>query len=277
MPNLILGSKSPLFTMVPSLQILGTVPIFVLGVCLGSFLNCVIYRLEKKQSFLKGRSFCPKCHHQLTFLDLIPILSFIFLKGKCRYCGEKISWHYPLVELASGVIFLLNFWHLGFRFDLLSGIWFLDLTYLVLISCFLIIIFVYDFKYYLIPDKIIWPAIGISLIFNLSKTTFFPSLLTGLAGGSFFFLIWLISQGKWMGFGDVKLAFLLGLFLGFPKTLLAFFLSFLIGAIIGIGLVIFGKKKFQDEIPFGPFLISSGFLSLFWGEKIISYYFKIFG
>ena len=127
--------------------------IFLFGLTIGSFLNCVIYRLEKSESFLKGRSYCPNCKHILGWQDLIPVFSFLILKGKCRYCQQKISWQYPLVELFTGLIFLFVFY-------------ILHSTFYILISCFLIVIFVYDLKYSLIPDKIIYPAIILSLIFN---------------------------------------------------------------------------------------------------------------
>jgi len=244
--------------------------IFFFGLFVGSFLNCVIYRLETKQSFLRGRSFCPYCKHKLSWRDLIPVFSFLFLRGRCRYCGKKISWQYPLVELATGVLFILIFWHLGFGFDLTLGFW-------ILLTCFLIIIFVYDLKHYIIPDKVIYPAIAISFFYVLifQRTLFFNFFLSALGAGLFFFLIYLISQGKWLGFGDVKLAFLMGLFLGFPKILPALFLSFFIGAIIGVGLVLAKKKGLKSEVPFGPFLVTGTFLSLFWGLPLIKFYLKI--
>ena len=130
--------------------------IFVLsfGLIVGSFLNCVIYRLEEGKSFLKGRSFCPDCKHTLSWRDLIPLLSFLILKGKCRYCQKKISWQYPSVELSTGILFLLIF-NYTFPNLLATGYW-------LLVASFLIIIFVYDLKHYVIPDKVIYPAIMVS-------------------------------------------------------------------------------------------------------------------
>ena len=134
--------------------------IFLFGLLFGSFLNSVIYRLEIGGSFLKGRSYCPHCKHKLIWQDLIPVLSFLFLKGKCRYCQKPISWQYPLVELATGFIFLLFF---------LTSLNLNNFTYvyLLIMSCFLIIVFVYDLKHYIIPDKIIYPAILVSGIWYL--------------------------------------------------------------------------------------------------------------
>jgi len=251
--------------------------IFIFGLLIGSFLNCLIYRLEKKENFLKGRSYCPHCHHQLNWSDLIPILSFIFLKGKCRYCHKPISLQYPLVEISTALIFLLifNFQFSIFNQFLISN--FLNLAYLFLVSCFLIVIFVYDFKYYLIPDKVIYLAILIVFIYRLFGTSkpFLNPLFSGFGAAAFFFLLWFISRGRWMGFGDVKLGFLMGFFLSFPNILVALFFAFIIGAIIGIGLIIAGKKTLKSQVPFGPFLILGTFIALFWGDKIINWYLRL--
>jgi len=283
--------------------------IFLLGLAIGSFLNCVIYRLaasergaasseaslahsgreprpdgserEKWNSFLKGRSYCPKCKRKLSWQDLVPVFSFIFLRGKCRYCKKPISLQYPIVELATGIIFLSIF------FVFSSNIY--AIAYLLLLSCFLILIFVYDLKHYIIPDGAVFSAIGISFVYRLwefriwdlfrnwdlgfrNLESMWIVLLSAVGASTFFLLIFLVSQGRWMGFGDVKLAFFMGLFLGFPNILAALFLAFLIGAIIGVCLIIFGKKKFSSEVPFGPFLIMGTFLALLFGEKLISWY-----
>lgn len=242
--------------------------IFLFGLSVGSFLNCVIYRL----ALPKGRSYCPHCKHALGWQDLIPVLSFIILKGKCRYCQQKISWQYPLVELFTGALFVLISYILGLGFDLTFGFW-------ILISCFLIIIFVYDLKHFIIPDKVIYPAIAVTFLYNLilnSKFSILNSLIAALGAAIFFLIIVLISQGKWMGLGDVKLAFLMGLFLSFPNVLVALFLAFLIGAIIGVGLILAKRKTLKSEVPFGPFLVIGTFIALFWGERITQWYLDLF-
>lgn len=266
--------------------ILNTI-IFLFGLVVGSFLNCVIYRLEKKESFLRGRSYCPHCKHILKWYDLIPILSYLFLLGRCRYCATKISTQYPLVELATALIFLLIV-RLAEGFPPLVSLPIgqeLFLTvYLFLVACFLIIIFVYDLKHYIIPDKIVFPAIGVVLLYNLfllftgdySLSRFFNMIYAGFFPALFFFTIFLISQGKWLGFGDVKLVFLMGLFLGYPQILVGLFLGVLFGGIIGLGLVIFAKKKLKSEIPFGPFLVTGTFLALFLGQNLINWYLNLF-
>ena len=242
--------------------------VFIFGLCIGSFLNCFIYRLEQKKS-LSGRSFCPHCKHTLSWLDLIPVFSFLFLGGKCRYCKKKISWQYPLVEIATGIIFLLIFKFLNFYN-------FLNLFFLFYVAAVLIIIFIYDLKHYLIPDKVLFPAIIIALVYRIfgNFSLLENYLLAALIASGFFLFFFLVSKGRWMGFGDVKLAVLLGLLLGFPNILAGLFLAFFFGAIIGLILMVLKKKGLKSEIPFGPFLIAGTFIALFWGSEIIQLWLK---
>lgn len=267
--------------------------IFLSGLAVGSFLNCVIHRLEISYlrggrgrlfpaGLLKARSYCPNCKHILSWSDLIPLFSFLILKGKCRYCSQKISWQYPIVELTTGILFLLIIAMYSNNYA--------SSVYLLLISCFLIVIFVYDLKHYIIPDKVVYPAIVIAflyqIVFNFQLpisitnfqfliTNFYPPFLSALGVATFFLLIVLISKGRWIGIGDIKLAFLMGLFLGFPNILVALFLAFFFGAIIGIGLIMAGKKTLKSELPFGPFLVTGTFLALFWGHQIINWYLNL--
>ncbi len=284
--------------------------IFVFGLCIGSFLNCVIYRLPDESPTghsdgpatmpakralggersllrkLQGRSFCPSCKHVLSWKDLAPVFSFIFLCGKCRYCHKKISIQYPLVEAVTGLVFFLIYYFFisqgstvnftGMKFTV-----YLNLAFLFYVSSVLIIIFVYDLKHYIIPDKILFPAIGIAFVYrifqNLSPVSIGGYFSAALIGSGFFLFIFLISGGRWIGFGDVKLAILLGLILGFPNILAGLFLAFFLGAIIGIILMIFGKSagwRIKSEIPFGPFLITGTFIALFFGNAIINWYLK---
>jgi len=258
--------------------------IFVFGLCAGSFLNVVIFRLEFPNfSFWKNlggknRSQCRNCKHQLNWQDLFPVFSFLFLKGRCRYCKEKISWQYPLVELATGVIFFLIF-----HAQIISVLnWnflnILSLIFFFYIACVLIIIFVYDLKHYIIPDKILFPSIIITFIYQLflNFNLIGNYLIAGLIGTGFFLAIFLLSKGNAIGFGDVKLAFLIGIFLGLPNILTALFLAFFFGAIISIILMIFYDKKMKSEIPFGPFLVLGTFLALFYGTEIINWYLNLF-
>lgn len=235
--------------------------IFVFGLVVGSFLNVVINRLKTKESIFKSRSHCPFCKKQLAWYELIPILSFIIQKAKCRKCKKKISWQYPLVEFFTGLIFVLIVFYF-FDFTLFSII---NICFLFLISCFLIVIFVYDLKHYLVPDEIIYPAIIVAFLhrlqFPISNYQFpinfqlpiFNYLLAGFIGGLFFFIIVFISKGKWMGIGDIKIGVLMGLLLGLSNLLTALFLAFLSGAIVSTILLILKKKTLKSEIPFGHF------------------------
>ena len=262
--------------------------IFILGISVGSFLNVVICRLKTKETILFNRSYCPKCRAVLKWYDLIPVLSFLLQKGRCRYCNAKISWQYPIVEISTGLLFLLivqNYVILSVSegsyaiittrfFASLRMTDFLNLIYYFIIVSFLIIIFVYDLKHYIIPDRIIYPGIIISLLYLLAAAaaaydSLFSYFLSAFIASGFFLALVLVSEGKWMGLGDVKLSFLMGLILGWPNILFALFLSFLSGAVIGIGLIIFGKKGFKSQIPFGPFLAGSTILVMFYSLYLI--------
>ena len=252
--------------------------IFLLGLCVGSFLNSVIYRLKTEESILISRSHCPYCQHLLGFWDLIPLFSFIFLRGRCRYCKKRISWQYPLVELASGILFVLfSLKILSFELSAL----FFQLSKLILPLFFvslLIIIFVYDLKWSLIPDKIVWLGITIALLalfFQFPRL--FSHLLAGGLAGGFFLLMVLVSGEKWMGWGDVKLGLLMGLILGWPDVLIALFLSFIFGALVGITLVLAKKKTLKSQIPFGPFLSGATIIVLLVGKELLNWYFGLLG
>ena len=234
--------------------------VLALGLVIGSFLNVVIYRLPRGLGFVRGRSFCPKCKHKINWFDNVPVISFLILKGRCRFCGGKISWRYPLIELLAGALFYLSYLsHLSF------------LSYLLI--CGLVVIFFIDLEHQIIPDEIVIPLSILFLVYFLMTN---PQLLitnyliTALISFLFLYFIFLLTKGKGMGFGDVKLAFLMGLVLGFPKIVVAFYLAFLTGAFIGIILILLGKAKLKQKIAFGPFLVFGTIFSLLWGEKIVT-------
>lgn len=264
---------------------------FCIGLIVGSFLNCAIYRTKNGQSFLKGRSFCPKCKHKLSWADLVPLLSFFKLSGKCRYCGKPISVQYPAVEFATAVLFSAaaiklvppsaDLWQLSLPAML-------ALVYYWVLIAFLIIIFVYDLKWYIIPDEAVFSILGASAVFHAGNF-FYEFFLTGnanfenlanpilssITAFSFFLAIFLVSSGRWMGFGDVKYSAAMGMMLGFPDILVGLFLSFFLGAIIGLSLIASDKKQFSSEIPFGPFLVSGTMAALFFGRDLIYLYLGI--
>ncbi len=255
--------------------------IFILGTIVGSFVNCLVWRINQKETIL-GSSYCPKCKHKLGFFDLFPILSFICLKANCRYCKEKISWQYPIVEILVGLLFVFVYYFTGF--DLLSNdftnIKFYELIFRLILTTILTAAFIYDFKYFIIPDRLTFSGIGLAFLWLISA--FFHGYYTEMQvlgfifsamGAAFFlFLIWFFSQGKAMGFGDVKLVFLLGLLLGWPLIIPSLFIAFFLGAFIGILLIIFRKKQMKSEVPFGPFLIMGTYIGLAWGKDILSWY-----
>jgi leader peptidase (prepilin peptidase)/N-methyltransferase len=247
--------------------------IFLFGLAVGSFINCLVYRVEKKESFLFKSSYCPKCGHKLAWFDLIPLLSFVLLKGKCRYCQKEISLQYPIIELAVGILFVLIFFNFGISL--------LSLFYFLLIFS-LLSIFLFDLKFSTIPDKIIFPSIFVVLIFYLIfflKTNYFPAeilsnfFLAAVLSSLFFFAIYFFSKGRAMGFGDVKLGFLLGLIFGFPKIILILWLAFIIGGPIALCLIFLKKKNLKSEIPLGPFLIIASFIIIFLGDIILSLFY----
>ena len=251
--------------------------IFIFGLTIGSFLNVIICRLETKKSIFFARSHCPKCGAILKWYDLIPIISFLIQKNRCRYCKKKISWQYPMVEIITGLLFLLIFF---FNFAQDKNFHFINLSYYLIIVCFLIIIFVYDLRHYIIPDKIVFPGIIIALIYNflnygLLNTDYrllLINLLSAFLASGFFLSLVLISKGKWMSLGDVKLVFLMGIILGWPSISFALLLSFFSGAIIGISLILFGKKGLKSQIPFGPFLSGATILVILLGSRLFYWF-----
>ncbi|HSX40633.1 MAG TPA: prepilin peptidase [Candidatus Saccharimonadales bacterium] len=259
------------------------VVIFLLGLCVGSFLNVVIDRLPHERSIIKGRSHCEHCKKTLAWFDLIPLVSFLFLKGKCRHCHKFFGWHYIGIELLTGVLFVITaVWFFSnhpqiFNFQFLI----FNLVYYFFIVSSLIAIFFIDLKHGIIPDKIVYPAIAISFLFQILNSpasqrgepfSILNSLLSALGAFAFFLLLYLGTKGKGMGLGDVKFSFLLGLILGFPLIVVGLYVAFLTGAIISIILILWRKKRFSGgTIPFGPFLVFGTLVALFFGKQLLSH------
>jgi len=242
---------------------------FFFGLIIGSFLNCLIWRLHKHEG-IWGRSYCPKCRKQIAWYDNIPILSFIILEGKCRHCRKKISWQYPMVELAVGILFVIAFMRHPMSLET-SDV--LIIFHDMFIISVMVIIFIYDFRWYLILDIITLPACAIILIFNLFLgISLWNLVFSGIIGSSFFLLQFIISRGKWIGGGDIRLGLLMGLTLGWPNILVAIFLAYFMGSFVGIGLLLSGKKKWGSQIPLGIFLSTATIITLFWGGQILNWY-----
>lgn len=250
------------------------VVVFAFGLAIGSFLNVCIYRIPLKLSPARGRSFCPNCQTKIAWYDNVPLLSYLLLGARCRHCRKPISVIYPLVELMTAILFLFCFWKFGLSWLFLSSI--------VLISS-LIVASVIDLKYQIIPDVISLPGVFLGLVFSflVSSFSWLNSLAGVLLGGVFFYLMAVAGQfffkKESLGGGDIKLAAMLGAFLGWKKLVLVFFLSSLLGALVGVALI-FSVKEFRSKriIPFGPFLALASLVALFAGDSILNFYISHF-
>ena len=236
---------------------------------MGSFSNVCIYRIPRNESIIYPASHCPKCRSEIKPFDNIPLLSFILLKGRCRHCKTKISIRYPMVELLSGLIYLIIY--------LIYGLSVQTLIYIILSSALIIIAFI-DLNQQIVPDVISLPGIVIGFIvsFFVHYISFINSALGIVVGGGIILFIGiagsLIFKKEAMGGGDVKLAAMIGAFLGWRYIIISLFLGFFLGALAGIILIIAKIKKREDVIPFGPFIVLGSLITLLWGEQIISWY-----
>lgn len=257
-------------------EILWTIAISLIGICVGSFLNTVVFRSNKNIP-LSERSKCMKCMKPIHWVDKVPIISYFNLKGRCRNCASVISWQYPIIEMVTGILFGLLFARALFGFGF-SGFedqseWIIIFIRDVLIACFLIIIFVYDYKYSIIMDRFSVPAIIIAFATNLYLGADPVWLLiAGLLIGSFFGAQFLISRGKWVGSGDIRMGLLMGFYLVVDLGIVALFLSYIIGAISGIFLIAFKHRKPESHVPFGTFMAIAMILTLFFGHFIADWY-----
>ncbi|WKA56253.1 prepilin peptidase [Planococcus shixiaomingii] len=242
---------------------------FIFGLVFGSFFNVVGLRVPKKESIAYPPSHCTNCNRQLTAIDLVPVLSFLFLKGKCRTCGSKIHWVYPLMEFITGALFTLSFLHFGFTPELVIAILFVSL---------LVIITVSDIAYMLIPDKVLLPfaALLLALRFIIPLDTWWDSLLGAVVGFSLLFLIAVVSKGG-MGGGDIKLFFAIGLVVGTMGTLMTLFFASIIGAVVGIIQLRITKQGRKTPIPFGPSIAVGALIVYFYGFGILDWYMSFMG
>ncbi|MBU4361169.1 prepilin peptidase [bacterium] len=243
--------------------------IFILGLIVGSFSNVCIYRIPRNESIIYPASHCPKCHSNISPKDNIPLLSYILLKGRCRNCKSKISIQYPVVEFLTGLIYLIIY--------LIYGLSIQSLIYIILSSALIIIVFI-DLNEQIVPDVISLPGIviGFILSFFVPYISFVNSALGVVTGGGIILVIGLggslIFKKEAMGGGDVKLAAMIGAFLGWKYIIISLFLGFFLGALAGIFLILSKIKSREDVVPFGPFIVLGSFITLLWGEKIISWY-----
>lgn len=250
--------------------------IFLIGICIGSFLNVVIDRLPQGRSIVHGRSHCEFCKKELAWFDLLPIFSFLQLGGKCRYCHKRLSFQYPLVEFLTSLAFVILFFletPTG-AFSLL-----LFIIDLVLMSLSIALI-VMDIKYHLLLDVLLVQFFLFALlrVLLLNPATLPIHVVWGIVAVLPLLLIYILTKGKGMGFGDVKLIFILGFLLMFPNIIVLYYLAFLTGALVGIILILGKRKKFSGStIAFGPFLFFGAACALLWGNTLWHYLLILLG
>lgn len=264
----------------------------VLGLAMGSFVNALVWRLheqskpkkkrvagDRELSITAGRSMCPNCRHTLQWYDLLPVISWISLGGKCRYCHKPISWQYPLVELMTAGLFVLSYvyWPLNFEIGqtLLFAIWLILLTGFISLT-------IYDLRWMILPNRIVFPLQALTIFYLLIEIAVSPglawtivqnALLAVVCSAGLFYVLFQMSKGEWIGGGDVKLAVILGLLLGTPLNAFAMlFLASLLGSCVAIPLIILKKYKRQTKLPFGPFLIMATVVIYLFGAALISWY-----
>lgn len=250
-----------------------------LGLMVGSFLNVVIYRVPRRESIVLPSSHCPTCEHPLRATDNIPILSWLLLGGKCRYCGARISAQYPFIEAVTAIVFGVLYLGSGLTFAFVTSVFF----FIILLTVSAI-----DIEYKIIPNVIILPALVLSVFFipisefaNVGRMPFVDhsdwvlSAVGFLAGGGFLLLLALIRPDG-MGGGDIKLAAFMGLFLG-RYVVVALFIGFLLGSIGGLTAITFFKKSRKDLIPFGPYLAAGAVITWFLGVPLVNWYLSTAG
>lgn len=262
----------------------------LIGLCFGSFTNALVWRLRqqslpkskriasnKELSISKGRSMCPNCKHTLHAIDLIPVMSWVLQNRKCRYCKKPISVQYPLVELAGAALFVISYIFWPYQINGLETISFI--AWLTVIVGFLALI-IYDLRWMILPNKIVFPLYGISAVFVLAKLIQAPSLtvlvniiLAIAIGGGLFYVLFQISDGSWIGGGDVKLGFMLGALLLTPvMAVMMLFLASVLGTLVALPLMMSGKSSHKARIPFGPFLICATIIVQLFGQSILDWY-----
>jgi leader peptidase (prepilin peptidase)/N-methyltransferase len=249
---------------------------FLVGMTIASFLNVCIDRLPAGQSLIYPPSHCTACNRRLAVKDLIPIFSYLWLRGRCRYCRAAIPRRILWVELGTAALFGLTTWRFGLSIELAIALFYI---------CIFLVLLVIDWEKRLILNKIVLPAIGaaflISVIFSilLPDVELVPFIGRAAAGGGIglgiFFLIVVVSRGG-MGWGDVKLAALIGLVTGFPLVFVALLIGVILGGVVAVLLLLLKVKKRKEAIPFGPFLAIGAIATLLWGNAILSWYQGLF-
>ncbi len=240
----------------------------VLGLCVGSFLNVVIDRVPEGQSIAYPPSHCPACGHALKTIDLIPVISYLSLSGRCRYCGKPIPKRLAVIEATASAIFVFSYLKFGPGLPLAINIFYF---------CLFLVLMVIDLERTIIPNKIVYPSALVALLFSYltPEIGILSAIYGGLAGFAIFLLIAIISRGG-MGMGDVKMATLIGFATGFPLVFVALLLSVLMGGLVAIALLVLHVRKMKEGIPFAPYLSLAAMATILWGNVILAWYLGLF-
>ena len=243
---------------------------FILGVCLGSFVNVLVIRLMAEEK-INGRSHCRSCGKQLAWYHNFPLISFIWLRGKCANCHDRISWQYPIVEGGIGLLFVL-----GVSF-MPPGDWLWLITFFVM-ATYAGTLFIFDFRFKVLPDVITLSGAAVILLLNLLRGLSFTNLLLAIVvAAGFFALQYFISRGRWLDAGDIRLGALMGAALGWPDVITAIVISYWLGAVVGLILVIFRNYGLKSELAFGTFLTAATVAVFIWGEVMVNWYIRLVG
>jgi leader peptidase (prepilin peptidase)/N-methyltransferase len=265
------------------MTVIGIVLFFLLGIAVGSFLNVVADRLPAGKSIISPPSHCPKCQRRIASSDLIPVFSYLWLKGRCRYCGTTIPVRSLIVELATGILFVFLYWYYGIGWEL---------AIVIIYCCLFIILIITDLERSILPDKLVYPGMVLALIFaglgsllgfepsfvanavpRIFKLWIVDAAIGGSTGFVILFVIALISRGG-MGGGDVKLVGFIGLAAGFPLVFVTIFMAVMSGGLIAMILLLLKIKRRKEAIPFGPFLCLAAMATLLWGNDLLQWYLK---
>jgi leader peptidase (prepilin peptidase) / N-methyltransferase len=253
------------------------------GLIFGSAINAIVWRLYVGRSWVHGRSECSECGHALQAKDLVPVLSWLALGGKCRYCRKPIKDH-PIVELVTAILFGLSTWELLGAYGPTGAEPTVRWVFWLVVLVLLIVLAVYDARWLILPDKIMLPLIVVALVYSVAMASLTHStqvllgpLLAGVMAGGVFYAIVYFSKGRAMGGGDIKLALVMGLLLGLKGTLVAMLVAFNTAAIVGIVMIALRRRKRNDQIPFGPFLVGGTVVAFLYGQQLVAWYLSLNG
>jgi len=258
------------------METLSLIFIATFGLCAGSFAYAMTLRMYDGRDWVKGRSECDKCHKSLQWLDLVPLFSWLSTSGKCRYCKKKLGSSYPLVELATAISFVVSYlvWPYGFtRLGfVLFGAWLAMLT-------LMISLIIFDTRWFILPDKVVYTLVGIASASKLAQVFYYQdvsilvSVLSGVAvGAGVFYFLYAVSNGRYIGGGDIKYGLFFGILLASPlKCLLVICIGSFIGTLLVLPSILSKKTKMSSQVPFGPSLILATFLVYLFGDKILTF------